>query len=115
MKRPSPPSHLTPDAASWWRDVTKAWDLDPHHLRLLQAASEAWDRMQDARRAIAKHGAVFEDRFGQPRARPEVGIERDARIAFARLIRELALDVNEPASSRPPAIAGRANLKIGGA
>ena len=40
-----------------------------------------------------------------PRSRPEIAIERDSRVAFARLIRELDLDTNSPAeSSRPPAL-----------
>jgi hypothetical protein len=63
---------------------------DPAHAGLTLAA---WDRAQWAREAIAKHGAVFTDRFGAPRSRPECAIERDARIAFARLVRELRLDV----------------------
>jgi len=66
--------------------------LEEHHVRLLTLAAEAWDRAQEARVALAQHGTTYTDRFGQPRARPEVNIERDARIAFARLLRELDLD-----------------------
>jgi hypothetical protein len=77
--------------------------LESHHLRLLVLAGEAWDRGQQARAAIAEHGPVYTDRFGQPTVRPEISIERDSRIAFARLLRELALDVSVP-DSRPPGI-----------
>ena len=84
-------------------EVVKEYDLEPHHQRLLILAAEAFDRGQDARAAIAKHGAVYTDRFGQPAARPEVAIERDSRIAFARLLRELSLDVSAP-DTRPPGI-----------
>jgi phage terminase small subunit len=70
-------------------------DLEPHRLRLLQLAGEAWDRACEARQAVAKHGLTFEGKDG-PRPRPEVAIERDARIAFARLVRDLALDVPIP-------------------
>jgi len=83
--------------------------LEPHHLRLLQAAVEAWDRYQQARAALAKHGLTFEDEKGMVRARPEVAIERDSRIAFARLIRELDLDVDAPAEPRPRPPALRSN------
>lgn len=93
--RRTAPRHLKPETAKWWREVAKEYDLQGHHERLLTAAGEAWDRQQQAREALAKHGTTYMDRFGQPRARPEVAIERDSRIAFARLVRELDLD-SEP-------------------
>jgi hypothetical protein len=73
---------------------------------LLRLAAEAWDRCEQARLVIAEQGLTYMDRFEQPRARPEVAIERDSRIAFARLIRELALDVDSPADVRPPRLLG---------
>jgi hypothetical protein len=86
--------------------VVAEFDLEHHHLRILRLACEAWDRGQEAREAVAEHGSVYVDRFGQPRARPEIAIERDARISFARLMRELALDVDGPdEAGRPPQIA----------
>ena len=38
------------------------------------------------------------------RARPEVQIERDSRIAYLRAIRELDLDVEPPKDPREPAV-----------
>jgi hypothetical protein len=73
-------------------------------LRLLQLACEAWDRAEQARELLLQHGLTFVDRFGQPHARPEIAIERDSRIAFARLLRELNLDIEPPAANRPPAL-----------
>ena len=35
---------------------------------------------------------VYLDRFGAPRTRPEVRIENDSRLAFARLVKALDLD-----------------------
>jgi phage terminase small subunit len=79
--------------------VVQTYELEPHHLKLLLAACEAWDRREEARKALRKHGLTYIDRFGQPRARPEVAIERDSRIAFARLLRELDLE-GEPDPTR---------------
>src|SRR5579862_5170535 len=97
------PAHLRPATRRWCRSVLDEYDLEEHHLRLLWLAAEAWDRCTAAREALAQHGLVFVDRFNCPRSRPEVAIERDSRIAFARLLRELALDVAPPAETpRPP-------------
>src|SRR3954447_1015673 len=45
---------------------------------------------------------TYLDRFKQPRGRPEIAIERDSRLRFARLLRELALDVSDPDDFRSP-------------
>lgn len=96
---PRPPKHLRKPTQSWFKDVLIDYDLEPHHVRLLTLAAEAWDRACAAREVIDRDGLTYDDRFGQPKARPEVGIERDSRIGFARLLRELALDVDPPADT----------------
>jgi P27 family predicted phage terminase small subunit len=102
-----PPSHLSKSVKVWWRTVVSDYQLEPHHLRLLQAACEAWDRLQQARELLLKDGLVVEGREGGIRPHPAVAIERDSRVGFARLVRELDLDVEPPASNgrRPPALA----------
>jgi phage terminase small subunit len=72
--------------------VVTEFALEQHHERLLTLAAEAWDQAVAAREELAKVGTYFADRFGQPKAHPAVAVERDARIAFARLVRELDLD-----------------------
>lgn len=100
-----PPGHLKAATRRWWESVVSEWDLEDHHVRLLQLAGEAWDRAEDARRAIDKHGLIYTTRFGDPKTRPEVAIERDSRLAFVRILRELDLDVEPPAGARrPPAL-----------
>lgn len=100
------PKHLKPQTAAWFDAVCHEYTLEPHHIRILTLAAEAWDRGQQAREAIDWHGLTFNDRFGVPKARPEIAIERDSRIAFARLIRELGLDIEQPEDPRPPRIGG---------
>jgi hypothetical protein len=81
------PKHLRPSTRVWFQSVLEDYALDPHHVKLLTAAAECWDRLVGAREAIDKFGTTYIDRFNCPRARPEVAIERDCRIQFARLIR----------------------------
>src|SRR5215218_3348300 len=104
--RRAPPAYLSPEMRSWWLAVLRVYDLDDHHLHLLEAACGAWDRMMEARAALAEHGLIFVDDRGSPKARPEIPIERDSRIAFARLLRELDLDVTPPPQprGRPPGL-----------
>jgi len=66
-------------------------------------AAEAHDRAEQARKVLTKDGLTYLDRFEQPTSRPEVAIERDSRLAFARLLRELNLET-PTADSRPPAL-----------
>jgi phage terminase small subunit len=106
-RRPKPPPHLAEATRTWWKSVVEGYALEPHHLRLLQLAGEAWDRAQQARTVIENTGLTYQNRFGDPVLRPEVAVERDSRLAFARLVRELDLDVEEPVSAqrgRPPAL-----------
>lgn len=101
---PAPPKHLRASTKRWWSGVLEEFDLEPHDIRLLTLAAEAFDRGQQAREVVDSEGMTFTDRFGQPKARPEINIERDSRIGFARLLRELALDIDGP-DSRPPGLA----------
>jgi hypothetical protein len=81
-------------------------DQEPHSLRVLTLACEALDRCEDARKPLAQHGTTYIDRFGSPRARPEVAIERDSRIAAMRAFRELSLDADAPGEPRIPRVGG---------
>lgn len=97
------PAHLAEATKSWWRDVLAQYVLDAHHERLLTLAAESWDRAVQARLELADAGIIYVDRFGAPRAHPAVAIERDARLGFARLLRELDLDAEPPRDpARPP-------------
>jgi P27 family predicted phage terminase small subunit len=105
-RRITAPSHLTSTTRAWWRSVAENYVLEPHHLRLLQLAGEAWDRGQQAREILAADGITQRDDRGNIRAHPAIAIEKDARIGYARLLRELDLDVEAPRSERtgPPGL-----------
>jgi phage terminase small subunit len=93
---PPPPEHLRPATKAWWLAVLDDFELARHEYRTLQVAAEAWDRKEQAREAVIAHGLTFTDDKGMIRARPEVQIERDARIAYLRALRELNLDTEPP-------------------
>ena len=113
---PQPPKHLSRESKAWWREVTSDYDLERHHLKLLQAAAESWDRVAQARALLERGGIVIKDRFGQQKPHPAVDIERHNRALFARMLRELALDVEEPVEAvRPPTMRGNAALRMTGA
>ncbi len=92
-KGPKVPPWLEEPTRAWWLSTVAEHDLlEEHHLRLLTLACEAWDRGQQARAQIADEGPTYVDRFDAPRMHPAVKIEHDARIDFARILRELDLD-----------------------
>ena len=110
---PQPPKHLSRESKSWWREVVSDYELERHHLKLLQSACESWDRVAEARALIAKDGVVVEDRFGQKKPHPACDIERHNRGLFARMLRELALDVEGPVEAvRPVAMRGNSHLRV---
>jgi phage terminase small subunit len=79
--------------------------LEPHHVRLLTLACEAYDSATEASEVLQREGKIFIDRFDQPKPRPEVAIQRDSATGFARMLRELDLDVAAPTDrARPPAL-----------
>lgn len=86
----------------FWRTVTKGWELEQHHVRLLQIACESWDRALEAREAVTRDGLTFSDRHGNVKAHPGVAIEVQSRKQFIAALREIGLDAKGPDSPRAP-------------
>jgi len=106
-----PPSHLSAATAQWWASVMAEYALEPHHVRLLTLACEAYDSAQEARETLQREGKIYIDRFHQPKPRPEVAIQRDSAIGFARMLRELDLDISGPTDrARPPSLLSNRGL-----
>ncbi len=101
MKRA--PIDLKLKTRRWVNYCLKCWQLDEHHQKLLILAGQAWDRCQQARDAIENDGLMIDDRYKMKKLHPAVAVERDSRLAFARLLRELNLSGDTgPDSPRPP-------------
>jgi hypothetical protein len=54
-------------------------------------ACEAHDRAEQSATDLKKEGLKYEDRFKQPRSRPEIAIERDSEALFAKLLKQIRL------------------------
>ena len=106
VELPLPPAHLSKAMQDWWHAVVRDYELDEHHLKLLEACCGSWDRMEQARATLAREGLTIQTKHGV-KQHPAANIERDSRLAFARLLRELDLDCPAPQPEqgwRPPAI-----------
>ena len=99
---PQAPVFLAEAGRAFWTRVLREFELDGPSLELLALACKQADRAAEARAILAAQPLTYRDRFDAPKEHPAVAIERNATIAFARLVRELALDVEPPADSRPP-------------
>lgn len=93
--RAAAPAHLSTEATDIWSATVRAFVFAPHELVTLRAALEAWDRADTARRFLDEHGTTFEDRFGQPKNRPETMVELHNRAAFLRAWKALDLPTDD--------------------
>lgn len=89
------------DARRLWRRTVDEFDLQEHHLALLEQACKCVDRLVEARDVLDRDGITTTDRYGAQKQHPAIAVERDSRIALARLVRDLGLDV-EPSGQREP-------------
>jgi len=95
--------NIEAETKKWFEEILNSYELESHHVKLLLLAAEAWDRISQARKEIKKHGLLTKDRYGGLRANPATAIERDNKILFARLIRELGFDLEKNSeNNRPP-------------
>jgi phage terminase small subunit len=88
-KPSDPPAHLSKQMTEFWNSTVELKNLQPYQILILGKACEAFDRAEQARRILKREGLTYEDRFKQPRSRPEVAIERDAKALFAKLLDQM--------------------------
>ena len=96
---PEAPDHLSEASKRLWNDTLEEFELAPAELAIFRLALEAVDRCELARLELAVSGLVVKDRYGGLRASPWVTIERDSRLAAARLLKQLGLERSAPAPS----------------
>jgi len=83
--------------------VVEGFELDAHHLKILEAACDSWDRMVQARETLQREGLIVTNKHGTKK-QPACDVERDNKALFARLVRELDLEppMAPPARCVPP-------------
>jgi len=103
---PSAPAHLADAGRELWSSIMEEYRIgDAGGRALLRTAAEAADRVASCRVLLDTEGEVIRIR-GVPRAHPAAAIERDARAALIRALKELHLDI-EPLRDAPGRPAGQ--------
>lgn len=100
--RPTAPAYLLTSSKRFFDEIVDGYDLEPHHIRILTLACQSLDRAAEARAEIKKSGAYFTDRFNVRKPVEAIKVERSAQLAFARLLRELGLDIEQVEAHRTP-------------
>ena len=78
-------------AAELWRSAQAEWALNSPALELLRCAVEALARADEAAAIVTRDGAVFVDRWGQPRQHPAAVLELNHRGQAARYLQALGV------------------------
>lgn len=91
--RPPPPPHLGEPERAIWDAITGEWKGTSASFFVLVSTLEAHQRAREAREVIGEEGMTIVGRDGQPKAHPLCSVERDARAAFQRGLKQLGIRV----------------------
>ena len=104
-----PPAHLGEAGSRWFRETVKQFDFTSEpEWELVAQAAQTLDRLADCREQLARDGLTVATGQGGRKPHPALNAERDNKVLFARLCRELRLF--EPVADdtgRAPRIGGR--------
>jgi P27 family predicted phage terminase small subunit len=88
---PPPPDHLGEVERRIWSDVIADWRGTRVSFAVLTSGLESHQVARECRETIAAEGLTIIGRDGQPKAHPLCSVERDARAAFQRAIKQLGI------------------------
>jgi phage terminase small subunit len=97
-----PPRHLLKGGKQLWVDIAGDYDLEAYQIEILRLLCECLDRLELCRKQLKKDGMFSVNRFGETKQHCALKEEREHRVLFARLARELNLDLELPESPRKP-------------
>ena len=76
------PKRLSAPARAWVQGVISAFDLEPHHYRLLLNAADFWDEGELATTILRREGVTVLSAAGTAKAHPALAIARSSfRVA----------------------------------
>jgi hypothetical protein len=98
------PQGLSAEARRLFRETIAQYQIDDApSLVLLGNACRALDRLREAEGQVKAEGAVYADRFGQPKAHPAAARVDAENLTLQRSLRELGINLAPlPSQSRPP-------------
>jgi P27 family predicted phage terminase small subunit len=104
IETPLAPRGLSDRSGAFWRQTVTAFELENHHLRILEEACRSLDRATEAREILARDGLTTTDNRGNLKAHPAVAVEASSVRLFRTMLRELGLDVAsvDEGYTRPP-------------
>ena len=92
-QRNTPPAYLGKTGRTWFRKVIADYQFDTApEIELLVQAAATLDRIAQCRAEIAKAGMVVPTGSGGVKPHPCLNAERDNKILFSRICRELKLN-----------------------
>lgn len=89
------PSHIQKSGRNWIKKVLSEYEFSQTDLSTLFMAGECLDRLKQVRERIVKDGLQVPDRFGIMKAHPLCAVERDNRLTFVRINKQLGIIDNK--------------------
>src|SRR5215470_2883032 len=85
------PADLSESSKKFWQEIFEQYNLEPHHLKLLNAACVMLDGATAAEKAIKQHGEYHLDRHGVWRSHPAIADRKACLAQFARLLKAIGI------------------------
>ena len=87
---------LSDEASTWLHYLDCRFELEPHERMLAKQAAETWDEIAAAKALVDKEGLMVRTDRGGWKSNPATSVLKDARLLFARLVKQLDLGAELP-------------------
>jgi hypothetical protein len=97
---PEPPDTLSEASGALWTSILTSHEMSDAELEVLRSALAALDRADQAAGVLASEGLTVVDRYGGVRSHPMLDAELRARTLYARLVKQLGVELAPGATRR---------------